>query len=156
MEQNSLYTIGYEGKSIDGFINHLKQEGISTLVDVREIPISRKKGFSKTILSQHLKKNNIEYVHFKKLGSPKLLRKKVFVDNDYNYFFKEYSKYLKTQIDIIEELYQTILSETCCLMCFEKEAEYCHRKIVAEEIKNRDGNGLKIKHIKEMESCSTK
>ncbi len=34
MEQNSLYTLGYEGKSIDGFINHLKQAGISTLVDV--------------------------------------------------------------------------------------------------------------------------
>lgn len=156
MEQYSLYTIGYEGKNIYSFINHLKQAGISTLVDIREIPISRKKGFSKTILSEHLKENNIGYIHLKKLGSPKSLRKKVFEDNDYDYFFKEYSKYLKTQLDIIEELHQTILSETCCLMCFEKEAEYCHRKIVAEEIKIRDGNGLKINHIKEMELCSMK
>ncbi len=150
MEQYSLYTIGYEGKSIDGFISHLKQSGISTLVDVREIPISRKKGFSKTILSQHLKEHNIEYLHFKELGSPRELRKKVYVDNDYEYFFKEYSKYVKTRLNIIEKLYGIITSEICCLMCFEKEPQYCHRSIVAEEIKNRDGNGLKINHLKEM------
>jgi len=50
------YTIGYQSKSIDDLISQLKSHDISTLVDVREIPISRKKGFSKTVFSEYLNK----------------------------------------------------------------------------------------------------
>ncbi len=146
----SLYTIGYEGKSLDEFVNQLKDFHISTLVDVREVPFSRKKGFSKTPLSQYLNEYDIEYIHLKELGSPKPLREKVRLDGDYEYFFREYSKYIKSQIRVIEKLYQIILDKICCIMCYEKEPRNCHRFIVAEEIKRRDGNSLMVKHIKEI------
>jgi len=58
-----LYTIGYESKSIDNFISKLKNNDISILVDVREIPISRKNGFSKKLFSESLNKNGIGYIH---------------------------------------------------------------------------------------------
>ena len=51
-----LYTIGYQSKSIDDFISRLRNHDISTLIDVREVPISRKKGFSKTVFSEYLNK----------------------------------------------------------------------------------------------------
>ena len=92
-----LYTVGYEKKSVEEFVDCLKSYDIDTLVDVREIPLSRKKGFSKTLLSEFLEKSGIEYVHIKELGSPKELRNKLYADGDYQYFFKEYSKYIKSK-----------------------------------------------------------
>lgn len=41
----NLYTAGYEGLSINAFIARLKQAGIDKVLDVREYPLSRKKGF---------------------------------------------------------------------------------------------------------------
>ena len=91
-----LYTIGYESKSLDDLIYQLKNHNISTLVDVREIPISRKKGFSKTFFSEYLNKNGIEYIHFKKLGSPKNIRKELKQNKDYISFFEKYVEYIMT------------------------------------------------------------
>ena len=145
--QVSLHTIGYEGRDIDEFVNRLRDFGIGVLVDVRDIPLSRKEGFSKTPLSQYLKENNIEYVHLKELGSPKPLREKVKSDGDYEYFFKEYSVYIQTQGQAVEDLYQITINNNSCIMCFERDPFSCHRLIVAQEIKKKDGNGLTIKHI---------
>jgi len=116
-------------------------------MDVREIPISRKKGFSKSVLADRLKREDIAYVHFKELGSPKPVRDKLKATKDYKTFFDKMGEYLSTQEQVIEVAYSYISSKNCCLMCFEKIAAYCHRKVVAEKIKERDGNGLKIKNI---------
>ncbi len=43
-----LYTLGYEGLSLAEFFDRLAQAGVSRLVDVRELPLSRRPGFSKT------------------------------------------------------------------------------------------------------------
>ena len=75
--ETELYTIGYEGINIDDFIKQLKTSGVSKLIDVRDIPFSRKKGFSKEVLKETLEDNNIKYFHFKPLGSPASLRSKL-------------------------------------------------------------------------------
>ena len=142
-----MFTIGYEGRDIDHFANRLKDFGVSTLIDVREIPLSRKKGFSKSSLRQFLDEVGVEYLHFGELGSPKFLREKLRIDGDYEYFFKEYGLYVKSQTHAIEELHQIITGKTCCLMCYERMPENCHRSIVAQEIKEQDSNGLAVKHI---------
>lgn len=142
-----LYTIGYESKNIGDIIFQLKNRGISTLVDVREIPISRKKGFSKTVFSEYLNKNGIEYIHLKKLGSPKDLRKELKQSKDYISFFKKYLEYIQLHKSIIDDLYRIILEKNCCLMCYEKLPSKCHRKIICNEIKKIDGNGLDIEHL---------
>lgn len=142
-----LYTIGYEEQDIVTFTNKLKKEGIEYLIDVREQPLSRKAGFSKNSLSQILEKRNIKYVHFKELGSPKDIREKFKADLDSEYFFNQISHYLEGQKDAIEKAYAYLAEGICCLMCFERFHFDCHRKVVAEKIKERDGNGLQIKHI---------
>lgn len=144
---NSLYTIGYEGRDVEEFTSRLKDYGIQTLVDVRDIPLSRKKGFSKTPLAEHLQEEGIEYIHIKKLGSPKPLRDKVREDGDYEYFYKEYTTYIQSQGESVETLYKIVIKNSSCIMCYEREPDSCHRRAVAEEIKKRDGNGLAIQHI---------
>jgi len=148
MKNITVYTAGYENRDIAEFIGRLKKHGISMLVDVREIPASRKSGFSKNALSEHLQSAKIKYLHVKELGSPKTLREKLKEDKNYDLFFAEYGKYLKTKLDVVKKLYRDIIShELSCLLCFEREPSQCHRKVVAEKIKESDGNGLIINHI---------
>ena len=146
-QNTALFTIGYEGRNLEEFAGRLKDFGVETLVDVRDIPLSRKKGFSKTPLSQYLQEVGIEYIHLKQLGSPKDLRGKVKEDGDYKYFYQEYSDYIQTQKPSIETLYQIAANNSACIMCYERNPYICHRLVVAEEIKKRDGNGLVVKHI---------
>ena len=144
---NALFTIGYEGRNVEDFTNRLKDYGIQTLVDVRDIPLSRKKGFSKTPLAEYLQEEGIEYIHIKKLGSPKPLRDKVREDGNYEYFYKEYTTYIRSQGESVETLYKIVTNTNVCIMCYEREPDSCHRRAVAEEVKKRDGNGLVVQHI---------
>ena len=142
-----IYTIGYEERTLEEFIEQLKLFNISTLVDIRENPFSRKKGFSKNALAQSLEENGIEYIHLKELGSPKPLRDKLRQDGDEGYFFKEYYKYVQSQKPTVQKLHQLVSERIVCLMCYERLPEHCHRHVVAEEIKRVDGNGLNLHHI---------
>jgi len=142
-----LFTIGYEGTCIDSFIGCLLSNNIDCLIDVRQAPLSRKPGFSKTELSRRLNHAKIRYVHLGDLGTPKALREKLKLTSDYSTFFKKMDKYLNQKKDSIEMAYDYAMGSTCCLMCFEKLSDQCHRKIVARKIKERDGNGLQVKNI---------
>lgn len=142
-----LFTVGYQGTEIDSFIAQIKKHAINCLIDVREVPLSRKPGFSKASLAGHLANNDIRYIHLKDLGSPKILREKLKVDNDYEAFFLRMEEHLSDKQDVIENAHSYTINNTCCLMCYERLADTCHRKVVANKIKEWDGNGLKIKHI---------
>lgn len=150
----TMYTIGYEGRDIKEFANQLEDLEISTLVDVREIPLSRKRGFSKNSLAQHLSQYGIKYLHIRELGSPRFLRKKLRSDGDYKYFFEHYSKHLESQIRAIEKLHKIVLSTVSCIMCYEKEPVSCHRSIVSQEIVRRNQDRVEIKHITEPTTCT--
>lgn len=143
-----MFTIGYEGLSPEAFLDRLIEHNVDVLADVREIPMSRKKGFSKSKLENLLKKHEIEYVHLKDLGSPTPLRRKLKLDHDYGSFFKEYSIHLLgSATNSLEILQKLAVQRKVCLMCFERDANHCHRRIVAEEVKKMDGNGLVVKHL---------
>lgn len=148
MEPITVFTIGYEEKTIDEFLGRLKKHGIDTLIDVREIPFSRKRDFSKSRISEHLQSVGIKYIHIGKLGSPKGLREKLHRDKDYDSFFEEYRTYLETLADDVEELYEEVIAhDVSCFMCMERDPFQCHRMVVARKIKEIDGNGLVITHI---------
>ena len=145
-EHDTIYTIGYEGYIIKKFIKKLKDSNIQHLIDVRELPLSRKNGFSKEILKSNLKSVGIMYTHLKDLGSPKNVRHQLYKDMDYEKFFKEYQKHINDEdvmqnISIIEGLAKRRKS---VMMCFEKDYKTCHRRIIAEELKRR---GWKINNL---------
>lgn len=147
MSSYELLTIGYEGRGIDDFVARLKQFKTSRLIDVREIPLSRKRGFSKTALRERLAGENIEYVHMKALGSPSGIRNKLKKDYDYDSFFRAFQEYLSNNTQTIQEAHRFIMDGVNCIMCFERLPGKCHRSVVAKTIKEYDGNGLKIIHI---------
>lgn len=94
-DEKGLHTVGYEGLLIDNFIIKIKNWGIDRLIDVREIPLSRKKGFSKKALHERLRLEGIDYVHAKDLGSPKWLREALKQSLDYGSFFDAFSEHLE-------------------------------------------------------------
>lgn len=148
MQPIEIFTIGYEGSTIDEFIKRLNRKRINTLIDVRERPLSRNQNFSKTKISEHLQAAGINYIHIRKLGSPKILRDKLHKDNDYDSFFDEYNQYLETIKNDMDKLYEDVITQhISCLMCMERDHFKCHRKIVAGKIKEIDGNGLIITNI---------
>ncbi|MFZ3138639.1 MAG: DUF488 domain-containing protein [Thermodesulfovibrionales bacterium] len=148
MKPVTVFTIGYEDRTINEFLGRLKKHSINTLIDVREIPYSRKRDFSKTRISEHLQTAGIKYIHIGKLGSPKELREKLHKDKDYDSFFEKYRDYLETLNGDMEKLYEEIIAgDVSCFMCMERDPFKCHRMVVAKKMKEIDGNGLIITHI---------
>jgi uncharacterized protein (DUF488 family) len=67
----TIYTIGYEATTMADFLAALHRAGVKRVIDVRALPLSRRPGFSKSILAATLKEAGIDYVHLKALGTPK-------------------------------------------------------------------------------------
>jgi uncharacterized protein (DUF488 family) len=130
----NLFTIGYEGAQLADFIRSLISNGVDTLVDVRELPLSRRKGFSKTSLATALNKHGICYVHNRRLGAPKPIRNRLRETRDYVTYFRQFNAYLETQSAVLEKLAKDYAQSAVVLMCFEKEAAECHRSAVAREL----------------------
>ena len=142
----TIYTIGYEGIDIQQFFMLLKEHGIETVVDVRELPLSRKPGFSKKILAAALNLSGLEYTHLADLGCPKSIRDRYRADADWQRYKVGFLKYLKTQKDAIEELATLANSSNCALLCFEADFNYCHRSMVADAVKQQ--SGMRVSHIR--------
>lgn len=131
----TIATIGYEGSTIERFVDALSHAAIDILIDVRDLPLSRKKGFSKNQLAQILAASGIEYVHLRGLGDPKDGRNAARAGN-YALFQTIFGRHMKTEpalhdIHIAAELVRT---RRACLMCFECNHEKCHRSIVADRL----------------------
>lgn len=127
-------TIGYEQSSIDEFLLRLNINKIITLVDVREMPLSRKKGFSKNGLRENLNSIGVDYVHFKSLGAPKPLRDFAKSGGDWSIYTERYTELLsKNNLDI-DRLIELSSFQKICLLCFERDPMFCHRSLVANRM----------------------
>jgi uncharacterized protein (DUF488 family) len=145
----NLFTIGYEGLDQRQFMAHLAHNKISVVADVRHLPLSRKKGFSKSSLAEMLNENDIEYISLRDLGTSKEMRNTLYATKNYAAFFKDYKKLIADKKESLDKILNFLEEgQNVSLLCFERDPDLCHRKIVAEEIRKRNGNGLKINHIK--------
>lgn len=135
----AIRTIGYENSSIDDFIETLHAANITVLLDVREIALSRRKGFSKSALSARLAKEGIVYRHEKELGSPKPIRDKLKSGGDYASFFEQYDKYLSTKRNLLHAIADELVGSVV-LLCYERDPNQCHRKSVARELSKITGH----------------
>ena len=147
MNSQELFTVGYEGRSIDEFVVYLNAHGIRRLIDIREIPISRKRGFSKSSLKARLEDEKIEYLHIRSLGSPSAIRNKLKDDHDFEKFFYSYSVHLSMQTAVLREVIRLAQDGLNCLLCFEREAENCHRSAVAKRMTEISDRPFHIQHI---------
>lgn len=129
-----LFTIGYEGLTINQFIEKLASHDIKILIDVRNNPISRKTGFSKSAFRDHLEAVGIKYQHIPELGVPSALRKNLGTKASYQSLFRHYEKkILASNLDYIEQIKIAIAqSSRVALMCFEADYHSCHRYKITE------------------------
>jgi uncharacterized protein (DUF488 family) len=137
-----VYTIGYEATDIDRFVETLLKAKVKVVADVRALALSRKKGFSKKALSERLAKVGIEYLHFIKLGDPKPGRDAARAGK-FKQFESIYRRHIagEDQMAELASLQTVVWSEATCLLCFERDPNMCHRKIVAEQLSK---SGLRV------------
>lgn len=142
-----LYTIGYEGRTPDELVALLRQNGVVRVVDVRQTPLSRKPGFSKSALAAFLTSHGIAYVGFPRLGTPPAMRSVYKKSGDFARLKRDYLVYLHAQGPVIEELREFAAQGGCALLCFERDPAKCHRSILTEVIADRTGSAFQVEHL---------
>ncbi|MEL6064985.1 MULTISPECIES: DUF488 family protein, N3 subclade [unclassified Methylobacterium] len=138
----TFYTIGYEGTDIERFISTLVAVGVRTVADVRAVPHSRKKGFSKQRLRAALAEADIAYEHFLDLGDPREGREAARM-GDYDRFRAVFSAHMDTSNAraALDDLARLADASATCLLCFERDPQVCHRSIIALRLQDR---GMKV------------
>lgn len=130
----ALYTVGYQGRTIDELLDELAAAGVKRLVDVRELPLSRKRGFSKTSLGESLDAVGIEYVHLKPLGNPKENRERYW-SGDVEGGATIYRRHLHNgSRAALGDLAESLDGDSVCLLCFERDHALCHRDVIVESL----------------------
>lgn len=132
-QDQMLFTIGYEGKSVESFMNILIRNDIHLLCDVRKNPLSRKFGFSKNKLKHIANTVGIKYVHIPELGIESEKRTSLNSEYDYRCLFADYAKTLPKLKPYLEKFYSFLCADNrIALMCYEKEPKMCHRHVVRD------------------------
>ena len=130
----TFYTIGYEGVAVDLFLACLKNNNVDVLVDVRQKPYSRKPGFSQKKLIEETSVWGIAYKHIPHLGCPDSIRKKYKETGDWAEYCSGYQSHLQDHDVALEELAAYLKRFKCALMCFEANANRCHRSLIAAKL----------------------
>lgn len=148
-QEATLYTIGYEGISLESYLNKLIKNNIKLLVDVRCNALSMKFGFSKKQLSSFCNLVNISYIHIPEVGIKSDQRQELNNQSDYDSLFKKYtietlSKTHEQQEQILSLLHK---NQRIALTCFEADVCQCHRKHLAESITKLPNWNSQLKHI---------
>ena len=141
----TVYTIGYEGSSIDDFIDTLIDVEIEHVIDVRDVPVSRKPGFSKSTLCERLSGAGISYTHMRALGDPPEGRAAM-RDGNRQKFLQVFEERLSTDEakSALERLTHIATQDSAVLLCFERDPADCHRTIIGRELTK---TGATIKNI---------
>jgi uncharacterized protein (DUF488 family) len=129
-----FFTLGYQKLTPESLLRILRRNRIQILIDVRQNPISRKRGFSKTGLEAALRDAGIHYLHFPSLGTPPSIRGYYCRTGNIELALERYGTYLNSRQDRLKSLMDVVTSRTYCLLCLEADAESCHRSVLAEKL----------------------
>ncbi len=145
-QQSIMFTIGYEGRTFENYVNSLIRHDVRLLCDVRKNPLSRKFGFSARSLSILLPKLGIEYMHIPELGIVSQSRKNLKTAEDYKRLFREYTKTLLRKQPYLLQLHSLLQKkQRIVITCFEKEPSFCHRHCISDWLKKE--KGVEVSHL---------
>lgn len=141
-------SVGYEHyRSVEDFARLLAHSGVERLVDVRELPISRRRGFAKSALAAALAEEEVEYIHLRSMGNPKEFRD-LYKSGKVAEGRAGYEQLLAHErTDELRELAATVQEKRSALMCVEAEEDVCHRQVIFEALRDRLGMDLDIAQI---------
>ena len=135
MTTRRLFTIGYEGKTVEELLDQLAEAEVKLLIDVRAVAASRRPGFSKTALAGALRERGIDYLHLRPLGTPKAGREAARKGR-----IAEMRAIFAGQLETpeaelaMEQAKAATAERPSALLCFEADAGHCHRAVVAERL----------------------
>ncbi len=147
--ETKLFSIGYEGKSLEHYLNQLIINDVKLLCDVRKNALSMKYGFSKSQLKHACENVGIAYIHIPELGIVSEKRQELNSLNDYQVLFKEYEltvlienkKHLLSVNDLLKKYNRVALT------CFEATECMCHRGRVVKTLANQPNWKIPIQHL---------
>jgi uncharacterized protein (DUF488 family) len=129
MARSVVFTVGYEGRTPDELIELLTRAGVRRVIDVRALPLSRRRGFSKTRLREALGAHGIDYVHLREAGNPyRDLR------DDPKRCLRLYARYLDARPAVLDAVAAAASERRAALLCLEARPEGCHRSVIATEL----------------------
>lgn len=134
--KKALFTIGYEGLSLEQYINKLLASDVKVLCDVRKNSFSMKYGFNKSQLEMACEGVGIHFLHIPEVGIVSDKRQELHKQSDYDALFKDYKETVLPQtltqqqevLDLIKKY------DRVAITCFEADICQCHRKHLAEAI----------------------
>ncbi len=141
-------SVGYE-KHPDhrAFARCLRAAGVERLIDVRRLPISRRRGYAKRSLAQAMTDAGIDYIHIKALGNPKRFRD-LYKAGQVEEGRQRYQEYLLAeQADALNDLVPLLSDKRSALMCVEHDAATCHRTVILDALKDELGVELEVLQI---------
>ena len=143
----TLCTIGYEKARLADVIGALRGAGVTTLLDVRDRPISRRPGFSKRQLAASLAEAGIRYIGLTALGTPpegRLAGR----SHQWERFWHIIEERLSgAEAELALQQAGRIAAEApSCLLCYEASWQSCHRRRIAEILAER--HGFAVNHLR--------
>ncbi len=142
----TVFTIGYEARDASGLISDLAAAGVAVLVDVRELPLSRRRGFSKTALRAAVEDAGMAYVHERAVGNPKPFRD-AWKAGDTATGAAGYVAHLHNGSKAnVDALARRVAEGGVCLMCVENDPSECHRSLLVDALRERL-DGLQVEHL---------
>jgi uncharacterized protein (DUF488 family) len=144
MSGKPLYLIGYEKANLADFLATLGAAGVATVVDVRDLPLSRRAGFSKRQLCAGVEGAGMRYVHFRALGTPPEGRE-ANKRREWKRFWRIVDDKLATAEaeHALQELADIAAAAPTCLLCYEADWQICHRRRVGEILGERHGFAIR-------------
>ena len=127
----NIYTVGYEGLALEEFLQRLQSAKVQIVVDIRDVPLSRNHGFSKTALAAAIGAAGLKYLHVRSLGCPKTIHDQYRADRNWEAYTVAFMNHLRKQADAVIELTTVCKGSTAALLCYEADARLCHRTYVA-------------------------
>lgn len=142
-----VFTIGFTKKNARQFFETLRKSGTKRVVDVRLNNVSQLAGFAKRDDLKFFLKEvcDIDYVHVPDLAPTKeMLDEYKKLKGDWNIYEKRFLDLMEKR-RIEERIPKEVIAEGC-LLCSEDKPHHCHRRLVAEYLKQHWGD-LDISHL---------
>ncbi len=132
LQAPTVFTCGYQGRSLDELLRELRALGVQVIVDVRDHAASRRPDFGKTRLSMRVEQAKLKYVHMPALGVPAEIRKGSGGRAEALSWYAE--RLAGNPPEELHQLADVVRSQTVVLLCYEASAADCHRHVLADAI----------------------
>ena len=145
--ETTIFTLGFAKKSAREFFTILKEAGVSTVIDIRLNNVSQLAGFTKKQDLQYFLEEiaRVAYIHKPELAPTKEILdayKKEHID--WSGYERQFRQLLIERH--VESLVTPQFVDKACFLCSEPKPDKCHRRLVAEYLREHWGN-VQITHL---------